>query len=365
MYKPSREAGFLQELLRDFKGVLISDFYSGYDSLDCPQQKCLIHLMRDFNDDLMSHPYDGEFKALAARFGKLLRSIVDTIDKYGLKKRHLHKHKAAVARFFRELAACVYRSDLAEGYRQRLVKNEGKLFTFLDHDGVPWNNNNAEHAVKTFAYYRRITDGRVKADGLSAYLVLLSIYQTCKYRGVSFLRFLLSGEDDVETYCQRGRRKKRPPGLGVYPKGFPRMYSKQLRKGKGEGIDGGEGSSRVRWKLAILTFLRTRPETGAGRRNITEYCLGLIRDGTLVTAAPADDRLRVDRIVYMYLYAMKKTGEVIRAPGKVYFATVRGLAWLERHPAPAADVRQPDERGQVRAGKLASAERAADPSTMP
>ena len=44
-----------------------------------------------------------------------------------------------VARFFRDLAARVYRSKVAEGYQKRLHKNEGRLFTFLDHDGVPWN----------------------------------------------------------------------------------------------------------------------------------------------------------------------------------------------------------------------------------
>jgi hypothetical protein len=72
-----------------------------------------------------------------------------------------------------------------------------------------------------------------------------------------------------------------------------------------------------------------------------------MRAGTLVAAAPADDRPRVDRIVYMYLCAMKKAGEVVRAPGKVYFATVRGLTWLERHSGPAADNRPPNEASQA------------------
>src|SRR5262249_1354063 len=140
LYRPSREADFLGDMLHDFKGVLVTDFYTGYDSLPCGQQKCLVHLIRDFNADLMANPYDEEFKALAGEFGRLLRSVVATIDRYGLKRRHLHKHKASVARFFRALGARVYRSELAEGYQKRLLKYEGKLFTFLDHDGVPWNN---------------------------------------------------------------------------------------------------------------------------------------------------------------------------------------------------------------------------------
>jgi predicted RecB family nuclease len=222
MYRANREAAFLQELFRDFKGVLVTDFYSGYDSLPCPQQKCLIHLIRDFNTDLMRHPYDEEFKALAAEFGTLLRSIVSTIDKYGFKKRHLHKHKANVANFYRALESRVYRSELAESYQKRFLKNEDKLFTFLDHDGVPWNNNPAEHAVKGYVYVREIYDGMMKEEGLSDHLVLLSVYQTCKYRGVSFLKFLLSGEQDVEAYCQQRRRKRAPARLEVYPKGFSR-----------------------------------------------------------------------------------------------------------------------------------------------
>jgi hypothetical protein len=227
LYKPSREAGFLRDLLADFKGVLVSDFYSGYDSLPCKQQKCLIHLIRDINDDLMSSPYDEEFKALAAEFGRFLRSIVDTIDKHGLAKRHLQRHKPEVLRFFRELESRVYRSEMAVAYQGRFARTEGKLFTFLDYDGVPWNNNPAEHAVKAFAFYRRLSDGMLGDQGLSDYLVLLSVQQTCKYRGVSFLKFLLSQEEDVEAFCRHGRRKNPRPNLEVYPENFARTHFKK------------------------------------------------------------------------------------------------------------------------------------------
>ncbi len=53
LYKSSREADFLHDLLKDFNGVLVTDFYAGYDSLKCPQQKCLVHLIRDLNDALL------------------------------------------------------------------------------------------------------------------------------------------------------------------------------------------------------------------------------------------------------------------------------------------------------------------------
>jgi Transposase IS66 family len=100
-YRPSRETGFLREMLASFRGVLVSDFYTGYDSLPCEQQKCLVHFIRDIDDDLLRNPLDSDLSSLAMPFGRLLRTIVATIDRYGLKHRHLNKHKKEVRRFWR------------------------------------------------------------------------------------------------------------------------------------------------------------------------------------------------------------------------------------------------------------------------
>jgi len=42
MFRPTRNADFLQPLLRDFQGILVTDFFAGYDSLPCGQQKCIV-----------------------------------------------------------------------------------------------------------------------------------------------------------------------------------------------------------------------------------------------------------------------------------------------------------------------------------
>jgi hypothetical protein len=192
IYRKSREGNFLNDMLKDFRGVLISDFYAAYDSLACEQQKCLIHLIRDFNNDIQANPWDEELKNLASDFGKLLRKIIDTIDKNGLQKKYLEKHKPDVDQFFNNISGKIYHSEVTEDYRKRLVKYQDKLFTFLNHDGVPWNNNNAEHAVKHFAYYREVADYQISESGLNPYLILLSLYVTCKYKEVDFLKFLIS-----------------------------------------------------------------------------------------------------------------------------------------------------------------------------
>ena len=199
-FRTNRKADFLKNLLKGFEGVLVSDFYSGYDSLPCLQQKCLIHLVRDLNDDLFKNQTNKEFKEIAINFGKLLRSIVETINTYGLKKRHLKKHKKHAEKFFDPIHNSEYNTELAISYQKRFIKNRGKLFTFLDFDGIPWNNNNGETAIKPFAEHRKHVDGNFTEKGINDYLILLSIQQTCKYRGLSFLEFLKSDEKSINAY---------------------------------------------------------------------------------------------------------------------------------------------------------------------
>ena len=200
LFKETREGDFLKKLLENFKGVLISDFYAVYNSITCTQQKCLIHLIRDFNNDFFKNQLDEEFKALLQLFTVLMRNIIDTIDKRGLKTRYLKKHRKQTKKFFAEITRNKYTSELATSYQKRIIKYQDSLFTFLDHDGVPWNNNHAEHAIKAFADFRQRMGFLFSEDSLSEFLVLLSVCQTCKAKGVNFLKFLCSRQRDINQY---------------------------------------------------------------------------------------------------------------------------------------------------------------------
>lgn len=207
LYNPTREGTFLKETIQNFSGVLVSDFYAAYDSLECPQQKCHLHLMRDINDDLLKHPFDDELRELARRYTLVLKPIVDTIDKHGLRAKHLSRHQGKVRCFLDWAAKSAPGSEIARGYKGRFEKYGERLFTFLAHDGVPWNNNLAENAIKLVASRRRLFGKSVSESGLKDYLVFLSIYQTLRRKGLSLLKFLLSGETDLEKYVASHRRR--------------------------------------------------------------------------------------------------------------------------------------------------------------
>ena len=200
VYSETREASTVRDVLRNFCGVLVSDFYAAYDSIDFPQQKCLIHLIRDVNEDLCKQPFNEEMKDLAQEFARLLKPMIESVDRFGLRAYHLRKHKCSADRFLQALFKKDYQTEVAVSYKRRFEKNKARLFTFLDHDGVPWNNNNAEHAIKAFARLRRSIMGKTSSKGMQDYLMLLSICETCKYRGLSFLDYLRSGQMDINAF---------------------------------------------------------------------------------------------------------------------------------------------------------------------
>jgi predicted RecB family nuclease len=224
-YRNSREGSFLGELFKNFRGVLVSDFYTAYDSMDCRQQRCLVHLMRDFNEEMQRHPFDSELKLIGANFSAVLKGAVATIDRYGFKRRHLAKHIKTASNFCQWVSSCEFDSKPAERLRSRIVKYQDQLFTFLDVDDVSWNNTNAEHFIKPFAWYRRTANGVFTERSIKDYLVILSIAETIGGRGEDFLEFLL--KDNEHSFSFRsGRRASAegasqmsfppppPPGLG-------------------------------------------------------------------------------------------------------------------------------------------------------
>jgi transposase-like protein len=187
----TRENKIAKKILGDYKGILISDFYPGYDSIKCKQQKCWVHLIRDINDDLWKNPFDYEFECFVDNLKQIIIPVFETIERFGSKKRYLKKHLKQIERFYAtSIDNCFYNSILAQNYQKRFKKNKEKLFVFLEHDNIPWNNNMAERALRHIAVQRKIST--FFAEGVHDYLRMLGIMQTCRFNNQSFLQFLIS-----------------------------------------------------------------------------------------------------------------------------------------------------------------------------
>jgi predicted RecB family nuclease len=203
----TRETALIQKILTGYKGVIVSDFYGGFDSCPCRQQKCLVHLIREMNDELWRNPFNRELEQFIASFKELIVPIMDDVRKYGLKRRHLCKHDKEVIRFYRSTVAVPTTGcEIVDRFKKRFLRYRDSLFHFLLEDGIPWNNNTAERAIRHLAVQRKISGSFFKRVAVD-YLRLLGISQTCRFQGKSFLRFLLSQERDVDRFKEHRRKK--------------------------------------------------------------------------------------------------------------------------------------------------------------
>lgn len=197
----TRESDIVRNFLVDYNGVLISDFYPGYDSMMCRQQKCWVHLIRDINDDLWNSPFDSEFEDFVLKVRNLIVPIFEKIDECGLKAEHLSKFDSSIEQFYTDTINRDYRSDLALKYQKRFLRYKESLFVFTQYDNIPWNNNTGERAIRHLAVQRKIS-GYFYESITSQYLLLLGIMQTCRFQEKSLLKFLLSKETDIDKFTE-------------------------------------------------------------------------------------------------------------------------------------------------------------------
>jgi hypothetical protein len=138
----------------------------------------------------------------------LFSPIFEAINRYGLKKRNLHKFIKDVESFYKKsIDDRNYDLEATIKYQKRFQRYRESLFTFLVKDSIPWNNNMAERAIRHLAVQRKIS-GTFHKDAVPGYLSMLGIAQTCRFQEKSFLRFLLSGGRDLDSF--KVRRVVRP-----------------------------------------------------------------------------------------------------------------------------------------------------------
>ncbi|MEZ6090313.1 MAG: transposase, partial [Pirellulaceae bacterium] len=207
-FSESRQISAVEGLLKQYEGVVVSDFYGGYDCLPCSQQHCLVHLIRDLNDDLWRNPFNQDYELFVGKIRDLFIPIFEDVSKRGLKSRYLKKHMKSVDRFYRDVVESEDSgSELVEKYKKRFRRYRKSLFRFLIEDGIPWNNNMAERALRHLCVQQKISGCFVGQAGADNYLRLLSISQTCRFQNKPFLDFLLTGERDIDRFKPLRHRK--------------------------------------------------------------------------------------------------------------------------------------------------------------
>jgi hypothetical protein len=125
---------------------------------------------------------------------------MEAIQQDGLKKEYLHPFMKQVNAFYmRTITDKLYTSELVLKYQKRFIRYRDSLFTFLEHDGVPWHNNTAERALRHITKQQQISQN-FHETATHGYLRLLGLKQTCRFQKKSFFQFLLSREKNIDQF---------------------------------------------------------------------------------------------------------------------------------------------------------------------
>jgi transposase len=138
-----------------FAGTLVSDFYAAYNGLDCPKQRCLVHLLRELAKLREQLPW----QSVRAFIQPLVDLFQDAIqlgkDRDKLGRAAFHKaYKDIIERFDDLILNTQTRHPDCLRIWKRLFKHCGELFIFLDDPRVPADNNGAERDIRSMAAAR-------------------------------------------------------------------------------------------------------------------------------------------------------------------------------------------------------------------
>jgi transposase len=186
---PSRGQAVLARLLGpQFAGVLVSDFYAGYNGYAGRHQRCWAHLLRDLHQLREAHAGRAAVGAWARAVGRLYRWAQAFLAAPG--GRSPAARQAAYARLVATSQRLALRYAQAKGHpcqalAKRLARHQHELFQFVLVPGLSADNNLAERRLRPLVVARKISGGTRSAEGSAIRMGLASLLATFQARGLN------------------------------------------------------------------------------------------------------------------------------------------------------------------------------------
>lgn len=181
----SRASAIVTQTLADeFAGVLVSDFYGAYNAYEGVKQRCWVHFLRDIKKLREKHPNDACVQEWASR----IKMIYDKAKAVG-ERNYTQIQRCRLRQHFEQATlklALPYRDSKKAPQRvlcKRIETFLGELFSFVDCDGVPADNNAAERAVRPAVIARKVSGGSRSSKGSNTKMTLLSLFGTWSLQG--------------------------------------------------------------------------------------------------------------------------------------------------------------------------------------
>ncbi len=186
-----------------FFGVLVVDGWGAYLSLVCEQQSCMAHLLRKIRKfrDAFPHLMD------IVRFYMKLRRIIRDGEKLQKNRNELgeevfHRRVKKLKKRLEDLVSWPASDEILEDIIKKVKRQQSRILTFVEHPDVPCHNNYGEFLIRIGVLKRKISGGSVSPEGANAYAILLTIFVTCKLRGISFPKYM---KESLKHYIRTGK----------------------------------------------------------------------------------------------------------------------------------------------------------------
>ena len=223
-YSKSRSAEVAQSLLKDYKNILITDGYSGYNILekDVNRAECWAHTRRYFYESVPLDEHKNMVQTAAGYLGvKYIDGLFEVereIENLSVEEK-VQKRQEKSAPILKKFYEWVYSTSEKYITNEKLKKaltyainQKENLSKFLEDGRIPLTNSKAERSVRPFAVHRKNwlfadTEAGAKANAIyyslieSAKANQLNIYKYIKYLLDELPQFEEAQEEkEIEKY---------------------------------------------------------------------------------------------------------------------------------------------------------------------
>jgi transposase len=190
----NRHRDRLEELIKNFKGILGSDRWWAYDYIDPEsRQACWEHLKRDFFKHSQGLAEQKEFGTAGLALTKRLFKAWHSFQEHHDRERLIREMKM-IQDELRALLEHAGRKSPRTRHHRRFANNLLKiwpaLWTFVTVDAVDPTNNAAERALRGPVIYRKLSHGTQSHDGERFIERALSASVTCRLQAPSMLAYM-------------------------------------------------------------------------------------------------------------------------------------------------------------------------------
>jgi transposase len=180
-----------RELIRDWKGILVSDGYNVYCKWIGLRQTCLSHLIRDAKG--LSESMNMDTVMFGRRAWEELRCLCHMANAPPSEK----EWEAFYGRLMQLISRYRDKRDETGRFARRLEREMAHLWTFLEQEGVSPTNNHAERMIRFGVLWRKCSQGTSSDKGNRWVERILSLRQTCRLRSLKTYPILV---DAVRCY---------------------------------------------------------------------------------------------------------------------------------------------------------------------